>query len=914
MLGLAETKVDDSVSDASISIPGFELFRRDRTRHGGGVALYVRSSLCPFLECSHSDLEALVVKLRKPNIYFTVVYLPPSCDAATRNSMRKFISNFASLRNIVVGDFNIDAMSNSETSSAFIDLLQTSGFVQLITEFTRVTNRSSSCIDLLFTNCRGNLATTGVAKIVTSDHYAIFGVYSSKDLTVPRSADARASKYEYKTIEYRNLKYLSPFDFSDCMARVKFDSALPVSDSAIENNTLDIIKALRSVTDEVAPLKKKKIMVPRNPWFRPYLQRFIEDRDQSHKKWDHSRHEDDWRVYRHYRSKVNAEIKKCKAEYYREELNNASQNPKKWWQIVQNIGDFKCASLGESSDISADDFNEYFANVAATLVTNANNNAQDANPEEPLSGAGVEGSLARDIPRLTTAECSRCVSSLRNTSPGPDGVYTVALKYAIHAPNFLSALTDCYNSMIDTGVYPHCLKVGRICAAFKNKGERDAKENYRPICIASCLSKVFETHIALSVRRLLSDTSFLTPFQSGFRPGHSCETALLSIVEDVVMARDKGNLTGMVFLDLSKAFDVVDHALLLQKCMLAGLSDKLVALLRSFLANRKQYVALNGVNSRIVASPSYGVPQGSVLGPLLFTIYVNSLPSVLSTCSVHCYADDVTLWFSSKKSEAILHELQQGVNEVVKWFHCNKLFVNGAKTKWMMLGTSQKLSALGAIPDINLDDQAISRVHSFTLLGLTLDPELHFETHAARLRRNIGGIISKIGRVRHILRIDEVRVLINAFVLSRIRYCLSIYGSALTLKEFNKIEVIYNRVLRTSLLVKDFRMHLTDLYRLSDMPNLPALLSMCLVSIAHSVVYKSAPPYLFGFYTERRTSRATRSSTDNKVTCRTRFKMATCQKKSVSFNSAKVWNSLTKDVRDIKSRHIFLTCIKRFNL
>ena len=391
------------------------------------------------------------------------------------------------------------------------------------------------------------------------------------------------------------------------------------------------------VLDEVAPPKKRKIMVPRNPWFRPYLQRFIEDRDLAHNRWECSRLDDDWRIYRHYRSRVNAEIKKCKADYYREQLDCASKHPKKWWQIVQNIGDFKKSSddNGVSPCVTADEFNEYFADVASTLVT-ADNDVDDgseiSNADDLVSGLGDV--VSSDIPRLSCVDCFRLVACLRNTSAGPDGVLVTALKYAVHAPNFLSALTDLYNSMIDSGVYPQCFKIVRICAAFKHKGDKDAKENYRPLCIVSCLSKVFESHVAVSIRRLLSDISFWTPYQSGFRPGHSCETALLSIVEDVVMARDVGKLTGMVFLDLSKAFDVVDHARLLRKCSGAGFSDKLIALLGSFLSNRKQYVTLNGVSSKMVPSPSYGVPQGSVLGPLLFSIYVNSLPSVLTSCSI----------------------------------------------------------------------------------------------------------------------------------------------------------------------------------------------------------------------------------------------------------------------------------------
>ena len=184
VLGLAETKIDDSISDSSISIPGFVLFRRDRSKNGGGVALYVRSTLQPVLECIHSDLEALVVKLPKLKIHFTVTYLPPSCTAATRNSLRKFIGNFSSLRNIVFGDFNIDALSDSATSSAFIGSLATAGFAQLVSEFTRVTDNSSTCIDLIFTNCAGNVTKTGISKMCISDHYGVFGVYSSKDLSL----------------------------------------------------------------------------------------------------------------------------------------------------------------------------------------------------------------------------------------------------------------------------------------------------------------------------------------------------------------------------------------------------------------------------------------------------------------------------------------------------------------------------------------------------------------------------------------------------------------------------------------------------------------------------------------------------------------------------------------------------------
>ena len=365
------------------------------------------------------------------------------------------------------------------------------------------------------------------------------------------------------------------------------------------------------------------------------------------------------------------------------------------------------------------------------------------------------------------------------------------------------------------------------------------------------------------------------------------------------MAQDKGYHTGLIFLDLSKAFDLVNHTILLRKCKQAGFGAALLGLLESFLTDRKQFVCYDESSSETLSLPRLGVPQGSILGPLLFTIFLNSLPTAIddTQCSIHCYADDVTIWYSHRDPKVIEETLQFALARSVNWFSNNQLLLNKGKSKVMVVRPLRQTTPTDILLHVE-NGESMEVVSQFCLLGVTIDDQLCFKAPTSRLCSNLGWMISKIKRLRSALSFKETTTLIHAFVLSRIRYCLPVYYCAASDTDFKRVSVMYKRTLRILLRVKDPRYPSTALYENSRFPPVRTLASSALATLAHKIAHHIAPSYLNVFFDSGTAHRTTRQTDSNKLFVPFRFKTSTCQKRSISLALAHTWNHLPEVLRN----------------
>ena len=250
---------------------------------------------------------------------------------------------------------------------------------------------------------------------------------------------------------------------------------------------------------------------------------------------------------------------------------------------------------------------------------------------------------------------------------GNDGVSAKLLRIA--APAIADSLCKLINFNIEKQTFPTKWKVGKVTPIYKGQGNRDDKNNYRPITVLPILSKLLEKHICDHLCVFLEENALLHRFQSGFRKFHSTETALIRLVDQLLFDLDKNRASGLVFIDYKKAFDLIDHGLLLEKLKAYGVRDYEMELLRSYLSGRTQYVHINGCHSS-PRTVSAGVPQGSILGPILFLLFINDLPSAAQHSTVDIYADDTTLSLSSDVTNgltAMSSALQQDQDDVSQW-------------------------------------------------------------------------------------------------------------------------------------------------------------------------------------------------------------------------------------------------------
>lgn len=268
-------------------------------------------------------------------------------------------------------------------------------------------------------------------------------------------------------------------------------------------------------------------------------------------------------------------------------------------------------------------------------------------------------------------------------SAGPDGLEAKFVKLAAHV--IMYPLADLFNLSLSTCSIPPIWKCARVTPLFKG-GDPSDLNNYRPISIICTIAKIFEKLVFNQLSEYINHGNILSPFQSGFRPNFSTTTALLKFTNDVFSSFDGGQLTGAIFIDLSKAFDMVDHYLLLDKLYSIGLNQNALLWFNAYLHNRRQCVVFQGFQSDYLIVEK-GVPQGSTLGPLLFSIFINDLPSICSNCLAHLYADDTVIYTSNSDIIQIQNSLQSDFNLVQKWLYNNKLVLNKKKSCSMLFGT-----------------------------------------------------------------------------------------------------------------------------------------------------------------------------------------------------------------------------------
>ena len=297
--------------------------------------------------------------------------------------------------------------------------------------------------------------------------------------------------------------------------------------------------------------------------------------------------------------------------------------------------------------------------------------------------------------------------------------------------------------VLSNGIFPDKLKIAKVVPIFK-KGDCALTNNYRPISLLPVISKVIEKIIYNQLSLYFESNKLFFDSQYGFRPNHSTEQATLELTDRIISAMDNNDVPIGIFLDLSKAFDTIDHTILLKKLEHFGIDGIALKLLKNYLTNRKQYVRLHDVNSNLLPINT-GVPQGSILGPLLFIIYINDFARASAIFDFICYANDTTLFSTLNKSinaqninpDIIINTELAKINE---WLVINKLSLNVTKSKFMVFHTQQKHRAIKPpVPKIN--NTNIDKVEQFKFLGLTLDSNLNWKKHSDNITNKCSQII-----------------------------------------------------------------------------------------------------------------------------------------------------------------------------
>ena len=427
-------------------------------------------------------------------------------------------------------------------------------------------------------------------------------------------------------------------------------------------------------------------------------------------------------------------------------------------------------NLISTSQNVAEEFNNYFSKIASTVKEQISARMVfDPGGFEKFLQNPCQNSLF--LRQTDNYEVHDIVSGFKNKSTLDTRIEP--LKIANNCFNFTDVLSKIVNASFQQGIFPQSLKVAKVVPIHKEGSKTDVS-NYRPISLLSCFSKIFEKIMHNRILGFLDKNELLCDTQYGFRPGRSCEQALLNANNHILDALSKKQIALLLLIDFSKAFDVVEHSILLHKLQHYGIRGPALNWLETYLSERKQFVSIDSVNSSLKPI-KYGVPQGSVLGPLLFIIYINDLPNISKLARFILYADDANIIITGYSVHEIHQKISQLTCDIEKWVDNNGLALNVKKTKYMIF-SRQRIDNSNI--DFHINNTRIEEKSECRFLGVIVDNKLNWAHHIAAVKLKMSKYLGVMFKIKNRVPLKVRIQIFQSFVQSHLNFCPLIWGFA----------------------------------------------------------------------------------------------------------------------------------------
>lgn len=774
VLCLSETWLKPKDLNSAISLPGFQPpLRLDRSqRRGGGVAIYIKDGIAATrLATSVGNLECLAVKLhfpkRKSLLVLTAYRAPNEDNDVFLDNLEEFLTRLPVANLLLVGDFNAKHsfwLSSQDTNSegrALKVFADSHNLHQLVTDPTyNVSSNNPSLLDLVFTNRPCSVLSTSTLPPM-ADHCPVVTSLSLTKSPPPKSYSRVQFVYADADVDGL-LHYLSSVNWPD------FDR-LDVNDSTVCWSDIFLSACSRFI-----PKQQKRVNPSSKPWFSPYLRYLARYRDRLFKRSRGMPTSSKVMIaYRTVRNLFVAELRAAEKRYFASlgyRLTSCQLGPRKWWHLAKQACGWSTTRqipalsvnnvLLTSSSDKADAFNAHFQQQCSASP-----------PAISIPLTTPDSPLFHEFQQVSASDVATELRKLcLYKSSGVDDISNGLLKIGLQ--EISQHLASIFNHSMSEGVFPASWKSAILSPVLKSGKDASLPSSYRPIALLSCVSKVFERLVCKQITSFCFENNVLPDEQYGFLKGRSAEWQLLTVLQDWHHALDRKNCVHAIFLDAAKAFDRVDHSVLLRKLADSGVVGSALKWFGSYLTERRIQTRVDGTVSSALPVTS-GVPQGSVLGPLLFLLYFKDIPTVVDAAAA-LFADDTMIYRCDCVGDASQPccSIENDLVSLSNWAVSNKVEFNAAKSADICVGS--KPSSSPAI----LDGQPLPRVACQKHLGVTLSCNLKWDEHISQLLSQVAGPVALCKRLayRYHMPFSPVRRFYVAFIRPRLEYCSAVWG------------------------------------------------------------------------------------------------------------------------------------------
>ena len=933
------------LNDADLyNIPGYNFVFKCRTNNmqGGGIGIFVKEqynfNIMPqFSIFIDKVIETLFIEIEISNgkkIIVSSVYRPNSNhpNLTSTQQLEQFTEMFNNVLNeiselnnkvFVMGDMNIDLLkcnSHSRTSE-FIENCFASGFLQLITKPTRCFNNSATLIDHFYLNSTESSVKCFIYTSLISDHFPVCTF-------IPYKKNRIKPKY----ITVRNFTEENVQQFRTVLSNLRWQGVL--NNENVQNSYDNFSETFNGLFNDFFPEKKIKFNKSKHK-LEPFMTNGLLISRKTKRKLEKdsltlATAESKYKLKK-FKNMYNSVLRLAKKKYYEEVLEFNKNNLRKTWEILReamgkkhsnnlNISEMEKngARITDNNEI-ADYLNHHFTTIAGKIADQIN--PTDRPPDSNIND--VEHEFNFEF--FTTEILVDIVMKMKNkNSRDSDNMSNNFIKKIIL--EIAEPLTYIFNLSLRTGEIPSQLKVAKVVPIFKLKKSLNDEHLcplfYRPISLLPIFSKILEKQVANRLINYLNDFDLLYNHQYGYQHKKSTCHPLIHLMNRVSSSLNKGEVTVGVFCDLAKAFDTCCPKILLKKLRKMGVAGIELKWFESYLENRKQFIFVNSVSSE-EKNIDNGVPQGSILGPILFLCYINDMPSASKILDIFLFCDDTTLLISGKSLAEIIPILNCELQKICEWFRCNKLSLHPGKTKFMIFTLNENnidftdLNICLNYNDIGKNDQNLikrlsyinseSEIPAMKFLGVYIDPKMSFTYHIEQLRKKLASSVYIMKKCSNFLSEAALTSLYYSLVHSHLVYCNLVWSCGSSIQSLVNLQ---KRAIRTVTGSK-YNAHTGPLFQHKQILPLADLIKMSKIQFMYDY-RQNRTPASFNQVWKTNADRLLqihdlRISTNEfyvEISRLKRFELFPI------YNFSRIWNDIDDNFRNIENRKQFTAILK----